>query len=55
MNRKFLKVSICLTFFLFIATPHKIFAENPLEDGVLGLRKSSYVVYAFSSQTDLLP
>jgi hypothetical protein len=52
MIRKRLKISLCLTFFLFIATPHKIFAENPLKAGVLSLRKSSYVVYASSNLPD---
>jgi len=52
MIRKFLKVSICLAFFLFTASPHKIYAENPLKDGVLALRKASYVVYASSSHPD---
>ncbi len=52
MIRKLLKFSLCLTFFLFITNPHKIFAENPLKAGVLGLRKSSYVVYASSSHSE---
>jgi hypothetical protein len=52
MIRKFLKASICLTSFLFITNPHKIFAENPLKDGVLSLRKKAYVLYASSSHPD---
>lgn len=52
MSRKVLKVSIFLTFFLFTANPHKIYAGNPLKDGVLALRKAAYVVYASSSYSN---
>ncbi len=52
MSRKFLKISIFLTFFLFITNPHKIHAGNPLKDRVLSLRKKSYVVYASSSYSN---
>ncbi len=52
MSRKFLKVSIFLTFFLFITNPHKIFAGNPLKDRVLSLRKAAYVLYASSSHSN---
>ncbi len=49
MIRKLLKISLYLTFLLFITNPHKIFAENPLKDRVLSLRKVAYVLYTSSS------
>ena len=48
MRRKFIRASVCLTFFLLITNPHKIFAKNSLKYRVLSLKEASYVVYASS-------